>query len=738
MIPHPGAGRQDSLTTALSQGGKQVDVATATSRSAAKETTLAQRAKLVAQWLWTGQTPAETFFGPGTPLTPVAPQEVEGRMRDFAVSANLVVEPRAEEATRFWELYELANTHDITRLCIETRKDQMARQNWVIRKREAGDKKKFGEVQKDLVEFFKSPDKLETYEQWQGRILEDLFVGDCPAVYVRRALDGSIFGFEPIDGSTILLRLDPWGRVPRQGEAYTQILKGLPAVPYSRDQLIYMPRRPRNQKGYGFSCVEQIIITVNIALKRQFHQLAYYTDGSAPDLIVGVPKDWSEKAINYLKEYWMAHFRGNSREKRGSPLIVVGGNECKFEDTKKEALKDEFDEWLARVICYAFSLPPTPFIRQMNRSTAETGQEAALAEGLAPLMKWWKALIDNMLVRMGRADCEFAFEDEEAIDPTQRAAIHKTYLDTGVLTRNEVRDSLGKDPIPGGDEPLLTPPPTAPPGQPGAPQATPAPASPAGPGKGPAPAPGVAQKMAKNHRALPSRNREDLLKMEAHFALGVAKALNNIRRQVVARVPSGSKLAKDASDGALANLIVSGDFEKLHGLLETEMLDLYQGGVAAAGTVLDATEQMLKVANERGIVWAKAHAAEQVTRISQTTRDGVNELVQQAMEGGWSNDTLADELDKSWEFGADRAELIARTETAMADLKGNIEMSKEAGVERVQWLTAEADACEQCDALDGEEAPIDGEFADGTKADDVAHPACRCDRIAVLPTESED
>ncbi|MGC2411735.1 MAG: hypothetical protein WA459_03435, partial [Stellaceae bacterium] len=46
--------------------------------------------------------------------------------------------------------------------------------------------------------------------------------------------------------------------------------------------------------------------------------------------------------------------------------------------------KDEFDEWLARIVCYAFSLPPTAFTRQINRATAETAQESSLAEGLWP------------------------------------------------------------------------------------------------------------------------------------------------------------------------------------------------------------------------------------------------------------------------------------------------------------------------------------------------------------------
>ena len=53
--------------------------------------------------------------------------------------------------------------------------------------------------------------------------------------------------------------------------------------------------------------------------------------------------------------------------------------------TKDALLKDDFDEWLARIICYAFSVPPTPFIKQTNRATADNASDTAQAEGLAPL-----------------------------------------------------------------------------------------------------------------------------------------------------------------------------------------------------------------------------------------------------------------------------------------------------------------------------------------------------------------
>jgi len=761
--------------------GRVVDVSTMTPAKP-QPASLVSRAAALARWVWDGTAPAEQFFGPGTPMVPVAPEEVAGRMRDYPLTANMQWAPRSEEMTPFQELYSLADIHDLTRLCIETRKDQMAGQEWTIRLRRAPGGKKFGDVQEDLVKFFQSPDKREPWEQWQGRLLEDHFVGDCATAYVRRDLKGDVWGFEPIHGGTITLRLDPWGRVPMLGEAYTQIIKGMPAVGYTRDQLIYAPRRPRNHKGYGLSCVEQIIITVNLCLRRQFHQLAWYTDGSAPDLIIGVPKEWNSKEIIKLEAHWESLFRGNSQQRRGRPLLIPGGNECKFENTKKDPLKDEFDEWLARVVCYAFSLPPTPFVKMMNRGTAETAQETAQKEGLVPLKKWWKSIVDDMLVRMGRPECEFAWTDQEALDPLVRAQVNNINLANGTVKRNEVRDSLGLDALPDDAIPTLpeaqalaalvtagildaaaaaeklglpkptppTPKPdplSPPPGAASDPQGQAQPAStdkqPPAAGKPKQPALSQssgrsAEKMAKNRKALPSRNREDLLRMEASYTLKAAKELDRIRKAAISRVRATEhKLAK-APGEPIANIVTDEDFNRFRALLQAQALDLYQGGAAAAGQTLNATDAMLKLANERGIAWAEAHAAEQIVGISQTTKDGVRELVEQAMTEGWSNNRLADALDEAYEFSPDRAEVISRTESAMADLKGNMEISKEAGVERVQWLTAEADACDQCDDLDGKEAPVDGAFDDGTPADDVAHPNCRCDRIAVLPEESEE
>jgi hypothetical protein len=130
-----------------------------------------------------------------------------------------------------------------------------------------------------------------------------------------------------------------------------------------------------------------------------------------------------------------------------------------FIQTKEPELKGAFDEWLARIVCYAFSVSPQAFVAQVNRSTGETHKEMAEEEGLRPILNWAKRLIDRVLVEdFGERDVEFVFGQDERIDPSQQAQILTSYVNAGVLTRNEARIKLGQAPVehPTGNELMVT------------------------------------------------------------------------------------------------------------------------------------------------------------------------------------------------------------------------------------------------------------------------------------------
>ncbi|UEM18667.1 phage portal protein [Skermanella mucosa] len=119
-----------------------------------------------------------------------------------------------------------------------------------------------------------------------------------------------------------------------------------------------------------------------------------------------------------------------------------------FKQTREPMLTDTFDEWLARVVCYAFSVPPLPFIQQQIRATAESAKEAALSEGLAPLMNWIKDIVDLLIERFWNyPDLEFCWGDHKEVDPASMASINSTYVRMGIKSIDEARAELGLDPL---------------------------------------------------------------------------------------------------------------------------------------------------------------------------------------------------------------------------------------------------------------------------------------------------
>ena len=181
----------------------------------------------------------------------------------------------------------------------------------------------------------------------------------------------------------------------------------------------------------------------------------YYTEGNVPEALIGTPESWAPQQIKEFQQYWDALLEGNLAQRRHAKF-VPGGVAKTFIPTKEVELKSAYDEWLARVICFAFSVSPQAFSEHMNRATAETAQSTALAEGLAPIRSWVKQLVDYViLTEFAAPDLEFAWRDESAVDPEKQASVAQIYVTNGIKTINETRAEIGLDPVEGGDAPLI-------------------------------------------------------------------------------------------------------------------------------------------------------------------------------------------------------------------------------------------------------------------------------------------
>jgi hypothetical protein len=390
------------------------------------------------------------WFDPKRPIPPMAQEATYGRQFDFRAGYNLTIQTRPEENVSFFQLRGLADSYDVLRLIIETRKDQVETFQWEVRPIE--DFEDDDQANRDAdkaTEFFQEPDRQNSFSTWMRMILEDLFVLDAVAILPRKTRGGELWGFELIDGATIQKLIDNTGRTPLPPDpAYRSILHGVPAANYTQEDIRYYMRNPRTNKVYGFGPVEQIIMTVNIAIRRQLSQLQFYTEGNIPEALASVPDGWTIDQIQQFQAYWDAMLEGNTAERRHMKFLPFDASKVKFTKDGETVLSDSYDEWLTRICCFAFSISPQPFTKQMNRATAATAQEQSKEEGLLPLLTWMGKIITRLITKdMGLKNIEFVWKMDEAVDPKTQAQIDEIYVSCEVKTPDEIRQALGMDPL---------------------------------------------------------------------------------------------------------------------------------------------------------------------------------------------------------------------------------------------------------------------------------------------------
>ncbi|KVX81224.1 phage minor head protein [Burkholderia ubonensis] len=162
------------------------------------------------------------------------------------------------------------------------------------------------------------------------------------------------------------------------------------------------------------------------------------------------------------------------------------------------------------------------------------------------------------------------------------------------------------------------------------------------------------------------------------------------------------------------------------------------------------------VVNSAAVDWADARAAEMVGmkrvdgelvpnpdarwRIDDATREAIRSLTQDALLEGWSAEQFTDQIVDNAAFGYERANMIARTETRLANSNGTVDAWREDGrVEKKGWSTAQDDKVEEvCQANEAAgDIPLDQAFPSGDDAP-PAHPNCRCVIVGTTYANDED
>ena len=434
--------------------------------------------KSIAQAIWK---PTDVGFGPGEPLRPVSSGEPP-RREDYLVSRNSLISPRQEESrsVTYDQMRSLARLHGVLRTVIEKRKDEIKGLEWDITLRSEYEGEDYSSEIREAKKFWNKPDLDVPFDQWLNPLMEDLFVIDAATLYAERDRIGRFRCLQTVDGSTFKVLVDDSGRVPKPPQlAYEQIIKGQPRTGFIRpiaginpyvgqepglyldlqqeqytnfEELYYRPYNVSSDGVYGFSHVESIIMTVNVALRRDVSFLEWFRSGNIPQALVTAPENWTPEQITQFMTMFDTYMKGDIANRSG--IYMMPGGTGGVTTLSQLTFDTLFDQWLARIICARFGVSPIPYVSQINRAVGEEMEEASRDEGLVPIMhylkEWFDDITENML---GFPMLQFTWTPGQNYGKDD-SEMDLNALDRGVYSVNEIRVRQGKQPFEGtGDEP---------------------------------------------------------------------------------------------------------------------------------------------------------------------------------------------------------------------------------------------------------------------------------------------
>lgn len=408
------------------------------------------------QMLRSMDTFAQTYLGRDAWLTgglPLTPKNEEGsppRQFQYQPGYNIAIQPRSSEAFTFAQLRSLGD-YTLVRIVIERVKEAIKAHEWdVVVEEEYKGYDGEAEIRwvKNLLE---CPDHIHAWDEWLGMLLEDALVIDAPAVFIHRTRAGQLWGLEIVDGATIKPLIDERGMTPLPPvPAYQQFLYGVPYVNLTMDDLIYRPRNRRVNHFYGFSPVEQIAVTVNQGFRRELYNLAQFTDGNIPAAFGQLPPDWKAEEIKQFQTYWDAILSGDPQNRSrirwlpGGPGVGI----TKMRDEEVFGLFNKYDEWMARIVTYAFGMSPISFVQMTNRAVSQELGDTEAEQGLASVKLFVERLVNDIIDDVLLVPhLRFNWVTDRSRMQAKVVDKNVAYVKAGIYTVDEVRAEEGKPPI---------------------------------------------------------------------------------------------------------------------------------------------------------------------------------------------------------------------------------------------------------------------------------------------------
>jgi HK97 family phage portal protein len=537
------------------------------------------------------------------------------------------------------------------------------------------------------------------------------------------------------------------------GIAYYEFGQNEPLKKLDTEEVVHFKYPNPTDLYYGLGPLEATQLPVSLNTRFQSYESAVLENGAVVPFFLGTEQTLNEDTTTRLRAMIDKIHKG--WKKAGKWGMLTGGLKPFSVGSKPKDVNYEAGLKLTKEeICAAFGVPVSMVTSDnVNRSNAEVGDAQYMRNTILPKLKRFEQSINQDIMPLYDSNLFVAFDNPVPNDKVFELASDSTRLKDNTITINEVREGKGEDPVEWGDEPLVqgdwhllseVPEPVEPIDQ--------------------FPDEELDEELdAKGRRVTKVQTLEDGSPTASFSIQAKAEKWLNTTAIVAAGSVDGFLISNET---IVINSIPWHDI-KTDGMdeLRAPLTQTLNAGAERGVTrmrKLRISTNAWDIQNPFAIAWAEKYVDGRLDIINNQTRHAISNAVVESLRQGKNSDELQrvirqhvglnDRQSKALinrelklraggaseqiikgetdlyrqQLIKQRAEMIARTETAAAWAEGNIASYREAGVEYKEFSAAN-DACPICSPLDGKV------YAIGSGEVTIPrHVSCRCDWLPVI------
>ena len=263
-------------------------------------------------------------------------------------------------------------------------------------------------------------------------------------------IDGNIFLY--FDGAHLYHLPAEKVTIYSDDETYVDKYSFDNSIDYSVNEIIHIKENSFNSIYRGVPRLKPAFRTMQLLGSMRKFQDNFFKNGAVPGLVLKSPNTLSEKIKERMLQAWSMRYNPTTGGRR--PLILDGGLEV--DSLTKVNFKElDFQESIKaneKIILEAMGIPPI-LMDGGNNANIRPNHRLYYLETVLPIVR----KIGYALERFFGFSLTEDVTGIPALQPELRdqAAYYATLVNTGIMSANEAREAMGKDPIEGFDKPRV-------------------------------------------------------------------------------------------------------------------------------------------------------------------------------------------------------------------------------------------------------------------------------------------